>query len=400
MVQKKSSDPVVIDINSVLNDVRLMLQTELSDDIQFHDWAHTENVLRAAQELGKAADCSEKEMEWLSLAAIFHDTGYSDTYEDHETVSKKYAENYLQRLNYPKADTEQVLQLIEATRFKYEPTNKLEKIIRDADLSHLGQRRYKERMKALRKEQESVIDGDIKKWSWREENLDFLKEHSYHTEAARNLFSERKAKNIDKLEKRLKKKKKKKKTPKEKEPQLDSLTDSKTARMLFKTALRNHIDLTNIADQKANMMLSINAIILTIGMPLFANYIRYNLFLSIPAVLFLLTCAITMTYATLATRPIKMDGTTDLDKINSGRTNLFFFGNFYKIDLPIYQETVSKIVGQQDLVEKSVITDLYYLGQALGSKYRQLRTCYTVFIVGFALTVLSFILSYFIYYYF
>ena len=100
-------------------------------------------------------------------------------------------------------------------------------------------------------------------------------------------------------------------------------------------------------------------------------------------------------YGALVTRPGRMQGKTDLNKIKQGKSNLFFFGNFYKMNIEDYRAGVTEIISDEELVDKVIMTDLYYLGQALGKKYELLRTCYTVFMIGMILTVVTFVIAFF-----
>lgn len=222
---------------------------------------------------------------------------------------------------------------------------------------------------------------------WEEKSLRFLqKEHSFYTKAATSAYYNRKLRNIDKTKKRLQKKRR----IEEKRLGEFSVAKNKAALTMFKIALRNHIDLTAIADQKSNIMLSVNALLLTIGMPVFASYLSEKLYLLAPSIVFMLTCIITMVFATLSTRPIKMDGKTNLNKVPSGKTNLFFFGNFYNIGLNNYQEAIKKVIANKEQLDTSIINDLYFLGHSLGDKFRYLRICYNVFIVGIASSLIAF----------
>lgn len=188
----------------------------------------------------------------------------------------------------------------------------------------------------------------------------------------------------------------KKKKKKKKKKNTGGLVDnSKGTQVMFKTALRNHIDLTNIADNKANIILTINAIIITIALPLLSTYASVNNHLYVPAFFLLSTNMASIVYGALVTRPGKMQGKTDLDKIKLGKANLFFFGNFYKMSIDEYRKGVTEIISDEELVDKVIMTDLYYLGQALGKKYELLRTCYTVFMIGMILTVLTFVIAFF-----
>ncbi|MDV7394754.1 DUF5706 domain-containing protein, partial [Arthrospira platensis SPKY1] len=130
--------------------------------------------------------------------------------------------------------------------------------------------------------------------------------------------------------------------------------------MMFKTALRNHLDLSNLADNKANIMLSVNALIITIAMPLAVSFIKSNLFLLIPLGCLLATCLLSMIFATLATRPIPMTGYTAKEQIDEGRSNLFFFGNFYSMKYDEYQEGMKAVIADESNLEGSIMRDLFF----------------------------------------
>lgn len=44
----------------------------------------------------------------------------------------------------------------------------------------------------------------------------------------------------------------------------------------------------------------------------------------------------------------------------------------------------------------TLVRDIYHLGKVLGKKYHYLRLCYTVFMFGMIISVISFIIVYFI----
>lgn len=380
-----------IDLEAVEKYVKKLMEENLPIHIYFHDFKHTQNVKNQAILLGEKMKLKAEDLEVLTLAALFHDTGFTVSYKRHEEESQAIASTYLKNKNYPDHKIKQVLQLVHVSRTNVAPASLMEKILVDADTSHLGQKKYRTVSELLWKERiKNLPDYQPSELDWRRENYAFLQNHNYYTKAAKKEYGERKSINLKKARKRLLKAEKKR------EVLLDefSITKNKAALTMFKTALRNHIDLTAIADQKANMMLSITALILTIGMPVFASYLGEKVFLLVPSVIFMLTCIITMVFATLSTRPIKMDGETDISKINTGKTNLFFFGNFYNIDLTPYQEAIKKVIANKENLDNSIINDLYFLGLSLGDKFRHLRTCYNVFIIGMILALLSFLISF------
>jgi len=123
------------------------------------------------------------------------------------------------------------------------------------------------------------------------------------------------------------KKKKKKKRRKGK----GQIERTRVAQMMFKTALRNHLDLSSLADNKASTMLSVNTLIITIALPFMVPKIEEYPVLALPAAVLLTTCIISIVFATLVTRPGKMGGVTSEESLQQGKGDLFFFGNFFKI---------------------------------------------------------------------
>ena len=116
---------------------------------------------------------------------------------------------------------------------------------------------------------------------------------------------------------------------KEKEKKDKSLS-SKTINII-RTTQRNNIDLTAIADNKANVLLSLNAIMITCLVPMVFAYIEVVLQeqLYIPLLILAANCFTTIYLAAQVLKP------NDFDKFklsinNESRLSPFFFGNFYK----------------------------------------------------------------------
>lgn len=394
MVAKQNDSTPTINIEELEVYIEKLLETQLPANIYFHNFEHTQKVKEEALRLGQLSGLEKSDLEILAIATLFHDTGFTQTYDGHEEKSQQIAVTYLREKNYPEGKIDQVKQLIYVSRADVAPASLMEKILCDADTSHIGRKKYRTVSERLWKERmENIPDYQASELEWRQENFDFLQAHTYYTKAARKEYQDRKLTNLKKTRKRLLK------AEEARNKRLDdfSITKNKAALTMFKTALRNHIDLTAIADQKANMMLSITALILTIGMPVFASYLSEKTYLLIPSIFFMITCIATMIFATLSTRPIKMDGETDTSKINTGKTNLFFFGNFYNIKLDAYHEAIKKVIANKENLDSSFINDLYFLGHSLGDKFGHLRTCYNVFIIGMIASLISFIISFAIY---
>ena len=362
---------------------------ELSDDYKYHDRSHTFEVRDACVTIGKAMDLSSTEMEIIELAALFHDTGFLKTYNGHEYASQEIAREFLEKQDYPPPKLEQVLACIEATIPTIQARNTMEEVIRDADLVHVSRKDYLDSLADLRYEWSLFLNRRFGEEEWFELNADFLKTHQFNTTAAESLYGKQKKKNRKALKKMANE-------MKSTLPEMASsfIKTSKSAQMMFKTALRNHLDLSSLADNKANIMLSVNALIITIAAPIAGSYISTNRYLIIPLAALLVTCLASMIYATLATRPIKMSGITPIERVKTGGSNLFFFGNFYKMKYDDYKAGMGEVLLDDHKLDDAIMRDLYYLGKSLGTKYSMLRTCYTIFMVGIIATVIIFGLTY------
>ena len=134
---------------------------------------------------------------------------------------------------------------------------------------------------------------------------------------------------------------------------------------------------------------SVNALIITVALPVIANMIPENKALLVPTIILMVVCVTSMIYATLATRPIKMSGFSSLEDIRSMKSNLFFFGNFFKMKYTEYAEGIEAVIQDEDILDNSITRDLFFLGKSLGAKYTNLRVCYSIFMYGIIVTVIA-----------
>jgi len=375
--------------------VREMLSTKLSPDHRYHNLQHTQRVCRALQRLGERSGLKEEELEILEFAGLFHDTGFVETYEGHEAISRQIAEDFLSQRGYPAERRERVLQLIDVTFPPKEPDGTLEKLICDADLSNLASENYFEYLEGLRHEWAVFLNQSYTDEEWYTLNYKFVKKHRFYSDAAQELYAEQWERNRKALKKMRNEVREQNASAKKASASPGgAISNSKSAQTMFKTSLRNHLDLSTLADNKANIMLSVNALLITIVMPLAASYVRDNVYGLIPMATLLLTCLSSMVFATLATRPIHMGGKTDERSIQEGKSNLFFFGNFFKMPYERYEKGMLEVVSDESKLDSSIMRDLYFLGASLGRKYRLLRICYTIFMWGVIVSVALFGLLY------
>ena len=153
------------------------------------------------------------------------------------------------------------------------------------------------------------------------------------------------------------------------------------------------MELSAIADNKANIMISINSIILSVMVSVLIRKLEEYPHFTVPAVLLTLVCLTTIVFAVLATRPNVTKGKFERLDITNKEANLLFFGNFHRMKLADYKWGMTEMLKDADYLYGSMIKDIYYLGAVLGKKYRLLRWSYTIFMFGFVASILGFIIA-------
>lgn len=276
----------------------------------------------------------------------------------------------------------------------------------DADLYHLGTDDFKKMNQALRQEQEAYNNKEFSKKEWRQRNIEFLESHQYFTDYCQRRLEPQKQEWIRQLRKKQGGKdiehteemeispysfeteaataaNKSKLTP------IDKSTD-RGIQTVFRTTSDNHFNLSSMADSKANIMISVNAIIISIMFSVLLGRLEYYPHLMIPTMILASVSVATIIFAILATRPSITGGRFTEDDIRNKRTNLLFFGNFYKMELEEYNWAMNEMMKDRDYIYGSMIKDIYFLGIVLARKYRYLRISYTIFMYGLIVSVLAF----------
>ncbi|NJL76356.1 MAG: HD domain-containing protein [Saprospiraceae bacterium] len=167
----------------------------------FHDIHHVRSVVEAVAQIAAHFPLSDQELEILLLAGWFHDTGYDQGPEDHEARSATYAREFLMARKYPVADIKRVEAAILATKPSFSPTETIEQILCDADLSHLGSHLYWDCCGKVRQELAITRGAIVSEQEWIESEIEFMEQHQYLTDVGEALFGELKEKHIKQLKK-------------------------------------------------------------------------------------------------------------------------------------------------------------------------------------------------------
>lgn len=373
-----------------------LFSNQLDSKCLYHNLNHTELVVKSTQELINTEELSSDDAEVLLIAAWMHDTGYIHGRKNHEEESCKIASAFLKKEDYPQAKIKKVEACILATKRYHEPKTTLEEIIRDADCSHFAQKNYQEISNYLREELALFNLGNYSDKEWRKMNIEmFENEHRFYTKHAKEKWQALKDKNLKKL---IKNKKIEKEIAQKEALKAKYKTESpdRGVQTLFRVTLKNHLTLSDIADTKANILLSVNAIIISL---VISNLITKldnlsNAYLIYPTAIFVFFSVISMILAVLATRPNVTSGQFTKEDVLHKKVNLLFFGNFHKMKLDEYQWAISELINDKEYIYASLTKDLYFLGLVLHRKYKILRWTYTIFIIGIVISVIAFALAF------
>jgi predicted metal-dependent HD superfamily phosphohydrolase len=378
------------------------LSKSIHPNYVYHNLTHTQRVVKNTKEIAVFLEVEKVSIENLVIAAWFHDTGYVDGQENHEVKSVQIASEFLTAQNISEERIQAITALILATEMEYVPQNSLEEIIKDADCAHVASKNFLDIASLLRKEWELSVDKKYTHADWIDLNVGFLtQKHNFYSEYALRNWSKGKEKNLAKLLKNLKKLKNENKKFKQKKTALDlkknkSEVPERGVETMFRVALRNHMTLSNIADTKANILLSVNAIIVSLALsnllPKLDN--PSNAHLLIPTIIFVIFTVASIILSILATRPNVTEGKFSKEDVANKKVNLLFFGNFHQMKLDDFEWGISEMMTDRDYLYGSLTKDLYFLGLVLNRKYKILRVTYTVFMIGIIVSVLAFAISF------
>ena len=364
-----------------------LIVKESSENLTYHTVDHTRRVVKNAEYIGTCENLNEDEMNILLASAWFHDTGYIKKYQGHEKESVVIAVNFLKLKGVDRDITDLISKSILATTFPHHPTHKIAEILCDADFMHMGTEDYFEHAEKLRQELKNAGVRKLNKLKFKKESVHLFKNHSFNTGYCLGEITKTKKKNLQLLQESITKREQKKRKPSKKGKSYSRGVDS-----MFKLTARNQINLSSIADNKSNILISLNGIIISLGLVALASKFKENPAIILPTIIFIVFSLSTIILAILSTRPFISSGKFTKNDIKQKKVNLLFFGNFYKMGLNDYEWAIREMISDDQHLYTTMTKDQYSLGKVLAKKYRLLRWAFNVFMLGLVVSVIAFLL--------
>jgi hypothetical protein len=394
----KARLPITYSLDSkILNEAIEYVQILFSEKDQFpmfHSLQYIKESAEVAINLAKKYKQSETETEVLLLAMWFYMAGFKINPKKFEHESVNICETFLTQKKYPKEKISEVLALLEKP---FSSTNSLNsQILHDALISYKGRKQFFRKQELLRIERENIFNKIYTDHDWSKIVYALLIKCTFFTDAASVKYQKRKIKNISKQRAEINKARKtttRKKTGKEFGRGVDTL---------YRTSYSNHIKLSAIADGKANMMISINTIILSVIVAMagarftlsdvfVTDYIRFT----IPIAILLVGALVSVVFAILSARPKVTEQKINIEQAANSKSSLLFFGNFLQVSLEEYVNHLSQLKVSEQHLYDSMSIDIYFLGKILKKKFSLLTWSYNCFMFAIVISVVTFLLIFF-----
>ncbi len=386
----EAAQEFVLNLFNEKNDTRLV----------YHNYFLTANVVKEVEIIACEDGASEDLLEAAQLGAWFHNVGMLFDYQDPAKKCIELAGQFLQKQNYPVEKQELVLKAIEDFYQNQVGNNETSTLLNDAVNACHYTAKFFEINPLLRLEKELMLKQQYSKADWAHCQLPLLLNAKFFTSFAKLTYEPIVAQNILAQKALVEKSKNapfdlRENDAMRKFQKLERKLPSAGTQTFFRTSYRNHINLSSIADNKANIMISVNAILISVMISIlsYRNITESKPMVLLPMVVFLITGLSSLIFAVLASRP-KVTSLNDKDKpLEEVKKNIVFFGNFVTLDLEKYEAAMDAMMRDGELLYGNLTRDLYHLGKVLNKKYWFLTISYNIFMVGFVTTVLTFLIA-------
>ena len=362
-----------------------------------HNYTFANAVASQVETIAAGENTSPEVLEHALLAAWLFPTGYLYDYREPARFSLELARQFFSQAGYQ--EQEQVLNCILGLADSRPPESETERILSDAIQTVTYLQPGEQSLPLLRLEREFLLGQQYSKGEWAKILLEELLRVKLFTHYAQANFQPQLAQAIYNCRTVLEKQRNKEAAADDNSRfgSMEEKTPVRGVQTFFRTNYRNHINLSAIADNKANIMISVNAILVSVLITFlsYRNIGENTPQILLPVVLFLVTGMASLIFAVLSARPkvtmLNQEGTPPEEV----RRNVVFFGNFVNLQLDQFEEAMEEVFNDNELLYGNMVRDLYYLGKVLDKKYRYLSISYNIFMAGFIATVGTFLIALF-----
>lgn len=158
---------------------------------------------------------------------------------------------------------------------------------------------------------------------------------------------------------------------------------------LIRTAVQTNLSLSQMADQKASILMGATFVVFTIsvGQARSGNFTLPLIVLAMFAFLSAMCAVFAILPSVRGTPPPRAD-------VAPGSTNFMFFGNFASMAETDFADLVIDQLHADETIFRTMLRDIHQNGQVLQhKKYRYLGLAYRIFLIGLSLTFALFLVE-------
>lgn len=360
----------------------------------FHHYSLQHQTVSLTREICQAEKVDPITQEIALLTAWFYRVGYQIDYRHASAQSMRELGKFLSELNYNENQRKRVVSCLQALQQQRPEASVEARIVADAFQIAAYLLDFEGNLKLLEAEHNFMKDQQ----NWQGSPLDhiaLLEDIQLLTAYAKIHYS--KVRSILLAEAHRQQRKQERKQSQQKQRthfgDIEKNGPSRGAQTLFRTNFRNHINLSAIADNKANIMISVNSILISVLITVlsYRNIGETQPIILLPVTLFLITGLASLIAAVLSARPKVTSQEISPATQEVLKQNIIFFGTFSRLRLEDYETLMDEVLHDEALLYGNMVRDLYYLGKVLDQKYRYLSISYNIFMMGFLVTVSSFL---------
>lgn len=167
-----------------------------------------------------------------------------------------------------------------------------------------------------------------------------------------------------------------------------SMGTSRGIESMFRNSYRAQLDMLALAATKANIMISLNGLLVSILLVSGTYFLGVEPTLIVPLVAFLLTCTTAIVFAVLAARPAINKDKHTLEEFRKDAADLLVFEQFAKLPREDYLDAMQEMVRSNDRIYNNMIVHIHGMGLTADRKFTRLYISYSAFMIGLVISVL------------
>ncbi len=366
----------------------------------YHNYQRVRRIFQFAQELISKHSLNPTIAEAIYISALFVETGYLIDYESPMLASIEEAERFFKQVSGSELLKREVMSTLRFMEQSVPPMSPAQQLLSDAVNAATYGTHFLEDLPVFQLEQELILGQKPSPRDFQQLQVQRLLKVKFYSPHAKLTYEPLIAQHLMNLKEDLEARPEEQ-NDEEHIPRLfqgiEKKIPGRAIQTYFRTNYRNHIHLSAIADTKANIMISVNAILISvlISVLTYKNITETTPMVLLPVLLFLITGLTSLIFAVLSIRPKITSNIDEHMPLHEIQKNLIFFGNFVQLELDRYEEAMDALFRNGELLYGNMTRDLYFLGKVLDKKYRYLTISYNIFMIGFVATVFTFLIALF-----